>query len=286
VIRFHRNNLWKTPRWGIWYPLAALLATVPLRLPQGCLAQAGYEVVSIHRAAPGDRNSGFSDAAQGGVRARNVTTLQVLLFAYDIQDYQLAGVPGWARSERFEINFTPAEAEPPIRTEAGNLAAKMDQWSRQRQRLQAVLHDRFNLVLHSEAKEMPIYVLKVARGGPKLRPPAHPENLQTQNFNSTPAGRRLVSTTATMDALAVALQASLGRPVHNETGLGGTYDFTVEWGTDLAPAADAGKDGTVAPVLPSIFTALSEQLGLRLEPQKGPVPVFVIDRIEPPSVDE
>jgi uncharacterized protein (TIGR03435 family) len=83
-------------------------------------------------------NSGFSDAPHGGMRARNVTTLQAVLFAWGIADYQLVGIPAWVRSERFEINFTPAEAETPISDSdlsSKTQAARDDRWFRQRQRL-------------------------------------------------------------------------------------------------------------------------------------------------------
>src|SRR4051812_9705260 len=70
-----------------------------------------YEVVSIHRAEPGQSNSGFSPGPQGGIRARNVTALETLAFAYSLQDYQIVGVPGWAKSERFEISFTADRSE-------------------------------------------------------------------------------------------------------------------------------------------------------------------------------
>jgi uncharacterized protein (TIGR03435 family) len=148
-----------------------------------------------------------------------------------------------------------------------------------------VLRDRFDLVLHAETKELPVYALKVAKNGPELPPPAHPGRIQTMNINNIPAGRRLVGTTATMDALAQSLQMVLGRPVHDETGLSGRYDFTVEWSNDMAQPAEPGSGGPVSPILPSIFTALSEELGLRIESPKRPVPIFVIDRIKPPSVD-
>src|SRR5262249_23676068 len=136
-----------------------------------------YEVVSIHNAAPDQVNSGFSPGAQGGLRARNVTALDVLTFAYGVRDYQFVGIPGWAKTERFEISFTPDQSEIVPGRETPRAA--MDGWLfRQRQRMQAVLRDRFSLALREETRELPTYVLTVAKNGHKLSAPEHPERSQ------------------------------------------------------------------------------------------------------------
>jgi len=230
-------------------------------------------------------NSGFSPGAQGGMKARNVTAIQVLAFAYGVQDYQLIGAPGWAQSERFEISFTPDRSEIVPGRETGRTA--MDGWlMRQRQRMQAVLRDRFSLALRTETIELPIYVLTVAKNGHKLTAPAYPERSQTMNINS---GQQIVGTTATMKALAESLAMLLGRPVHDETGLDGVYDFKVDCAPDSTmplSGAVAGSEQPAAtgdPGRASIFTVLTEKLGLRLESKKGPVPVLVIEKIERPS---
>jgi uncharacterized protein (TIGR03435 family) len=233
----------------------------------------GYEAVSIHLAAPGQMNSGFNPGPQGGMRGRNVTAMQVMTFAYSVQAQQIVGAPGWADSERFEISFTPDRSE--IVPDRETARPVMDGWlARQRQRFQAVLRDRFGLVLREETREMPIYVLTVAKNGPKLTAPAHPERTQTMNINN---GRQILGTTAPMKSLAEGLFMVLGRLVRDETGLDGAYDFRLDWTPDPGPASAADSGG------PSIFTALTEQLGLRLESRKGPVPVFMIEKIERPS---
>ncbi len=266
---------------------AALAAAVPVILPaQEPRSQAAYtyEVASIHPAAPGQMNSGFSPGAQGGMRARNVTAVQALTFAYSIQDYQLVGAPGWADRERFEISFTPDRSEIIPGRETPRPA--MDGWlERQRQRLQAVLRDRFSVALREETRELPIYVLTVAKNGHKLVSPAHPERTQSMNING---GQQIVATTATMKSLAQALSMVLGRPVHDDTGLDGAYDFRMDWARDSTtmpgrPTSPEEAATAAEPVRPSIFTAITEQLGLRLDSRKGPVPVFVIEKIERPS---
>jgi uncharacterized protein (TIGR03435 family) len=150
--------------------------------------------------------------------------------------------------------------------------------------LQAVLRDRFSLVARPETRELPTYVLTVARNGPKLDAPKYPERGQTMNINN---GQRLVGTTATMKALAESLSMLLSHPVRDETGLDGAYDFAMEWAPESSaplrtpvatPEEPAGNSGR-----PSIFTALTEKLGLRLDSRKGPVSVLVIEKIERPS---
>jgi len=239
-----------------------------------------YEVVSIHLAEPGQMNSGFSPGPQGGMRARNVTALQTMAFAYSLQDYQIVGVPAWAKSERFEISFTADRSEIVPGRETPR--AVMDGWlERQRQRMRAVLHDRFTLESHTETRELPMYVLTAAKGGHKLQAPAHPERTQTMNINN---GQHLIATTAPVKALTDALSMILSHPVRDETGVQGTFDFKMDWSPDPAiqatRAAGAPED---AADRGSIFTALTEQLGLRLESKKGPSPVLVIDKLERPS---
>ena len=136
--------------------------------------------------------------------------------------------------------------------------------------MQAVLRDRFSLSLHSETRDLPSYALSVAKGGPKLAAPAYPERTQTMNING---GQQIIGTTTTMKSLAGSLSMVLGRPVRDATGLDGLYDLKLDWAA--SPSTDPSR--------PSIFTALTEQLGLRLESQRGPVPVFVIEKIERPT---
>ena len=99
----------------VWYGLAAALAATVIGILQAQEPPSQpaykYEVVSIRRAAPGEMNSGFGPGAQGGMKARNVSAMQVLAIAYAAQDYQFVGAPGWAQSERFEISFTPDQPE-------------------------------------------------------------------------------------------------------------------------------------------------------------------------------
>ncbi len=244
-----------------------------------------YEVVSVRRTEPNERNSGFSPGAQGGLRARNDTAMQLLTFAYDARDYQFVGVPGWAQSERYNVNLTPDRTEV-VLDETTDLP-KLEGWlTRNRQRIQAVLRDRFGLVLRAETRELPMSVLTVAKRGSKLEAPADPKRGPSFSMNN---GRQIVAKSSTMKMLADSLSQLLGRYVRDETGLDGQYDFKMEWAPDsTVPIAGAGpRPGEPASTAEtggvSIFTALTEQLGLRLDAKKGPVPVFVIEKIDRPT---
>ncbi len=237
-----------------------------------------YEVVSIHKSSSGQQDSSIGPGAGGGLRTQNVTTMQLLTFAYKVRDYQIAGAPGWVTSERFDVNFTPekTEAAPHRGAAPKELEAFI---GRNQQRMQAVLRDRFGLVLRAETHELPIYALVRAKGGEKLTPSANAE--RGPSLQGGPG--RVIGIGATLRQLAGHLSFELGRPVIDEIGSDDQYDFKLEYTPEI-PVQGAPEGASPPPADgPSIFTALTEQLGLRLEPRKGPVPVYVIEKIEKPS---
>ncbi len=235
-----------------------------------------YEVVAIHKSDPGQQGSRFGPGTDGGMRAVNVTAMQLVSFAYSVNDDQIADAPGWVTSDRFDVNFTPDKTE--VTPVPGAAPKEVEAFmNRNRQRLQAVLRDRFGLVLRAETRELPIYALVPAKGGMKLTASAN----ATPSLRGGPGG--ITGTGATLHMLAGFLSGVLGRPVNDETGTDDRqYDFKLEY----APVAQAnGAPGEASPSSegPSIFTALTEQLGLRLEARKGPVPVYVVEKIEKPT---
>jgi uncharacterized protein (TIGR03435 family) len=146
--------------------------------------------------------------------------------------------------------------------------------------MQSLLADRFKLTVHQETKEMPIYALVVAKNSPKLQP----SKAEETEFGGSRG--QFLCQKVPMSMLAGQLRRLLGRPVHDETGLTGEYDFKLEWTPDEPPANAGTAEARTAPpdrTGPSIFTALQEQLGLRLESRKGVVVVLVVDRVERPS---
>jgi uncharacterized protein (TIGR03435 family) len=143
--------------------------------------------------------------------------------------------------------------------------------TRHRQRVQALLSDRFGLVLGTETKVMPFYSLKLAKSGNKMQ-------VVDENSPADPIARMRngqLAMTTDMKGIVSMLTDIVGRPVIDETGLTAYYKVKLEWTPDTEDGAEEGKG--------SIFTALKEQLGLQLESKKGPVPVFVVEKIERPS---
>ncbi len=170
----------------------------------------------------------------------------------------------------------------------------------QRQRLQLLLQDRFKLAVHHETKELPVYELTAAKGGPKLKAPACTES---DPKNPTPAPGKTIRDTcgfsgffkgrfeassATTGDFVKALSNLLGRTVVDKTGINGTFrivlTFALDDSTQRFPDAPIGADSPAADdASPNIFTAIQEQLGLKLESSRGPVDVMVIDHVEKPS---
>jgi uncharacterized protein (TIGR03435 family) len=165
-----------------------------------------------------------------------------------------------------------ARANPSIDQQMHNLAS--DAGRKQKEEMvQALLADRFHLVVHTETRELPIYTLVVAKGGPRLG--AIQENGSSVNTRN---GRIEVQMRNSVAVLADELSKVAGRDVVDKTAITGRYDLKLQWTPDdgAAPAAGSG---------PSLYTALEEQLGLKLEPAKGPVQVLVVDHVEMPSAN-
>jgi len=187
-----------------------------------------------------------------------------IMSAYDVHTpEQIVGLPAWAGSEAFAI-----EAKMDGDTVAA--LAKLqpqEQWQQRQKMLQALLADRFALKVHRTTKELPIYVLTVVDAG-KLK-----KSVSETGRSSSYSGK-FTARGISIDSLAMNLSNTVGRTVVNQTGLAGAYDFTLEWAPEGADASDPR---------PSIFTALEEQMGLKLKPARGPVDAIVVDAIKRPS---
>jgi len=239
----------------------------------------GYEVASIHRSALGEVGERFSPGPRGGLRTTNTSVMLLLQWAFELPDYRFVDAPGWLSSESYDIVLTPDSPDiaPSPDTPAKDALAS---YHRNQQRLRAVLRDRFGLVLRVETREMPVYALIQAKGGTKLS--AVPGDGPAGFRNNAKAGH-IDGTSAPIKMLTDFLARDLGRPVNDETGLSALYDFKLEWD----PQAESGAASPETPgntsSRPSLFTALTEQLGLRLQSKKGQAQVYVIERIERPS---
>jgi uncharacterized protein (TIGR03435 family) len=236
-----------------------------------------YDVVSIHPSKSAQMGWSIVPGAQGGLRMENVTALDLLVYAYQLRDDQIAGAPRWASSDRFDINFTPEKPEASPRPDLP-VKALQASMNRNQQRSQAVLQNRFGLVLRKEIHQMPTYALILARKGPKLSPSAD----RSRGVSVQDNGGQITAIGATIQMLADRLSVLLHRQVIDDTGLDGPYDFKLKWTPD-SPVQFSSDGASSAAVGPSLVTALNEQLGLRLESRRGPVAVYVIERIEKPG---
>jgi uncharacterized protein (TIGR03435 family) len=220
-----------------------------------------FEVASVKR---NDTSSQNSSSRNLGDRysATNVTIVQLLRNAYGIQEFQIAGGPSWVGIDRFDIDARMAAGSKP------------GDWQPM---LQTLLADRFKLSLHREPRQTSIYSLVVMKGGHKLTPadPTKCKNPSGCGFNASPT--RIVGESVTMGQLAARLSRSIGYHVADNTGVSGQFDLKLEWTTEDQFA------GRGASASPTIFPAIQQQLGLRLESTRGPVDTLVIDRVEKPT---
>ena len=239
-----------------------------------------FEVASIK---PNKANSpvvfGVGNGQGGG---RDVTLKMLIGLAYRLQEFQISGGPGWVGSDRFDVE---GKAEDP--------KADPDQL---RLMLQSLLEDRFKLKVHRETKESSVYVLVVAKDGSKIKLSSDQTSADVNGPSPRGAGPNrgairlgagsLIGNAVTLSLFTRFLSQRLDRAIIDKTNLTGRFDIQLQWtpeageapfdpgGNRLPPADSSG---------PSVFTAIQEQLGLRLESAKGPVEIFVIDHVEKPS---
>ncbi len=221
----------------------------------------------------------ISSPYDGHFTAINVSLKLLLQFAFEMPESRMLDAPAWTVSTKFDIE---AKADSAVDDQLRGLSSDVGK-AQKRHMLQALLADRFQLKAHKETRELPVYALVVAKSGPKF--------LESKaNGTTIDAGHGKIGVQGgdnTVALLAEQLANRLGRPVIDKTGIQGRYDLALQWAPDeaAAPRLNAPEGLSPAPDSsgPSIFTAIQEQLGLKLESQKGPVQVLVIDRIEMPS---
>jgi uncharacterized protein (TIGR03435 family) len=230
-----------------------------------------FEVASIRPDVFGSHPRSIQYSAGGRFTASNVPLRALIDEAYGLRDFQVSGGPDWVNRDQFNI---AAKAE-------GD-ASK----GQVRVMLQTLLAERFQLVLRQESKEVSVYTLTVGKTGPKLKEVKLDEDNATRGMRFGGIGR-IAGAMATMPQLVVMLSdiklngsAILDRPVLDRTGLTGVYDFKLEWS---AEEQSADRATSTNPAGPSIFTAVQEQLGLKLESTKAPVEFFVIEQAAKPT---
>jgi uncharacterized protein (TIGR03435 family) len=272
------------------FPNAASISAQP---PARDAAQPAFEVASVKPNKSGDPGGSFGGRPGGQLIVRNYTLRNMIRNAYGLQYFQMVGGPDWIDSDRFDIVAKAADDAPPERLLL---------------MVRALLADRFKLVVHNETREIPIYALVMSRTdgkpGPQLRPaavdcaamaaaaraggapvPRAPAGERPICGMQTAPGRMLAGGYALSD-VARNLSNFAGRMVVDKTGLAGTFDLDLAWTPDQLPQGPLPPGvPAIDPNGPSIFTAMQEQLGLKLDSQRGPVELLVIDGAEKPTED-
>ena len=262
-----------------------------------------YDVATIKPASGSDGRMMFM-FMPGGINISGVPVQMLLREAFNVEDDRIVSAPGWVKTNRYDVQAKVAPEDAP----------KLDKLTSDQRRamLLPLLVERFNLKYHHEMRELPSYALVVAKGGPKMKlsaiqdpPPGSrpPGDTAAAKPGDSPAPgappRRMMGMTgrghvesqgSNTEMLARILSSQLGRTVVDKTGLTANYDYTLQWTPDDAPppkpGAEAGpqrNDSGNEDSGPSLFTAVQEQLGLKLEAEKGTVDVIVIDHIDTPS---
>ena len=230
-------------------------------------AHPAFEVATIK---PHDPNSDYQGFNVEGRRViiRNEGLLAMLTVAYALHRSQIVGLPRWAQDKWDIEGTTDVPGEPDVR--------------QQQEMLQKLLAERFNLKFHREQRELPVYLMQMAAGGPKLKAASRPneETGQTANGHGNVATFEYTSTD--MSDFILGEDLFLDRPLLDRTGLTGKYDFTLRY-TFKESAGGAATEGGDA--VPGLFTAVQEQLGLKFVATKAAVEVLVIDHIDPPSAN-
>jgi uncharacterized protein (TIGR03435 family) len=279
--------------------MAPVLVLTGFMLPQtraqAPAARAEFEVASIKPNTSGNNLIMVRPPVGGRFTATNARLKMLIGLAYKVQNFEISGGPAWIDTEGYDVTAKAADSTIGI-----------DQL---RPMLQTLLEDRFKLAVHRETKEVPVYALLAGKNGPKLpeakesgcvpfepnKPPPPPAPGQ---FPPTPCGgffmgpNHLEGGKVGMTQLAGALSNILGRPVIDKTGFTGTFDVKLDFSPEgtafggrggFGPPPGGPGDAPNADAPPSIFTVIQEQLGLKLESQKGPGEVLVVDHAEKPS---
>jgi len=234
--------------------------------------------IHLHESMPHEHNSIWSSPFDGHFKAENITVLTLIHWAYEMPDSRILGAPSWANSTMFNIE---ASSDPSVDRQLKALPIEAARHQKELM-VQALLVARFQLVAHSETRELPVYNLVIARNGATLG-----SLKESGSFVSGNNGRIEVQMAHSVAVLAEELSKIVGREVIDKTGISGRYDLKLQsTPDDAAPEGGNPVSGSGAPESgPPIFTALQEQLGLQLKSAKGAVTVLVVDHVAMPSAN-
>jgi uncharacterized protein (TIGR03435 family) len=222
-------------------------------------AAPSFELATVKASGPESGAMSIRRLPGGRLVTSNTPLVMLIQWAYQLDEGRLLNVPREIESLRFDV-VAKARDEEPV---AGAMQLMM----------QALLAERFKLVVHRETRDLLAYELVTAPGGPKVSATPVNEPAAANPFSMSDSGS-LTGTRVTADMLATVLSTQLGRPVQNLTGFAGAFDFVLRWAPDSAGAPVDVRDR------PSLVTAIQEQLGFRLVARRAPIEVVVIDRVE------
>ena len=234
-------------------------------LPQEAPA---FDAASITPAKAGAR--GYSIRPLPGRLSVSNTPLRLLIAsAYHVYEFQVSGGPKWIDSERYDIEAKAASGSRPTEKQLMLM-------------LQALLADGFALAIRRDTKDFPVYALEIGKGGPRFQAPKDEGAPEFRVFQR----RQITARRAPLAYLVEALSMLLGRPAIDKTGLTGIYDYKLEWTPDeIQVASDENHARPADENVPSLTSALQEQLGLRLQSQRGPVETIIVDRVAKASLN-
>jgi uncharacterized protein (TIGR03435 family) len=229
-------------------------------------ADPDWEVATVRPSNPNETHQSFMiEGRHVMILRQNVETM--LMVAYGLQKNQIVNIPDWAKTENFNVDGVPNVNGQPSVPQFQVMVRKL-------------LEERFGLKAHTEERDMEVFALRVAKDGPKLMPTrSSPDALPNQNVHGGEGERALTFTNVSMQDFALMMLYEVNRPLVDQTGLKGRYDFK------LAFTKDEQRSATDSSAVPSLFTAIQEQLGLKLDAVKAPAPVLIVDRIEKPSAN-
>ena len=255
-----------------------------------------FDVASVKPNKTGDRRVSVV-SENDRFTMTNVPAQLMLLIAYQLQPYQIVGAPSWLQSEHYDLIAKAPDGRPAASGDTAGPGPLQFM-------LRNMLADRFKLKVHTETREMPIYALVLSRGDGKLGPKLQPSTVECGAPNrgaASPSGGLSLENLPSCSILATAasvggtglpltqlasnLSQVVGRTVIDRTGLTGRYDFLVEYTPDRRAGAAPPGGPPADPDRPSIYAALQEQLGLKLDAQRGAVDVLVVDAIQRPTED-
>ena len=228
-------------------------------------ADPSFEVATIKPSDPNDKNQGFHLDGGRHIFIENNSMFGILCFAYSIQKSQIVNAPDWFDEQRWDIQGVPdAEGKP--------------SWDQYRSMLRKVLAERFGLKMHPDKRELSVYTLTVAKSGPRLaKSTRDPGANSDSSGHGIGTGQYMKFTNVSMSDFAHVVQMmGLDKPVLNQTNIAGRFDFELTWTPDAIRATEPN-----AP--PALFTAVQEQLGLKLEATRAAADVFVIDAATRPT---